>query len=417
MEEQPTLRVAYQGEPGAYSEQASIDFFTASSPPSPPTYLPCPSFAAVFSALSSGAADRAVLPIENSLAGTIHAILDLFVAHPGLHIVGEHDFRVVHCLLAQPGARLEDVTIVRSHFMALAQCTGFLADHALTSHVAADTAGSAAKVANSGAPGDAAIASARAAKIYGLDILAEGIEDEKENYTRFLVLSRDAADTNDEYVAASAAATAAASTAASPAASEAGEKTNKPTLSHQNLMTGSFPTADLAPAKTSIVFTLFNKPGALFRALSVFSVLDIDLTKIESRHIHTVLDAVAGCDRSQARRWGYVFYVDFARSYAEEPVQNALKNLQQITPFYRLLGTYRRHEHEVPSSSRASADSASEGEDAIAAPRVEPESPPNEVAEPEAAGAHATNGVTTASPSKTVADSGRPPVETLLTVL
>jgi arogenate/prephenate dehydratase len=309
------LRVAYQGEPGAYSEQASIDFFArqaksaidSDAPVRKCEYVPCPSFAFVFDALDSGNVDRVVLPIENSLAGTIHANLDLILRYPSIHIVGEHDFRVRHCLLALPGSTLADVKVVRSHFMALAQCTVYLAKNDLTSEVATDTAGSAKRIRDESLAGAAAIAGRRAADIYGLNILAEGIEDESENYTRFIVLAR---------------------------------KEDTSTIPH--------PAEALVAAKTSIAFTLYDKPGALFRALSVFAVLDINLTKIESRHIHTVLDTVAAADPTQqeARRWGYVFHVDFGRSYAEEPVQNALKNLQEIAPFFRLLGSYHRHLHE-----------------------------------------------------------------------
>jgi arogenate/prephenate dehydratase len=304
------VRVAYQGEPGAYSEQACINFFAGEKVVAPTLdfaeckFVPCPSFVSVFDALNSGDVDRAVVPFENSLAGTIHSNLDLILRYPNLHIVGEHDFRVRHCLLALPGVVLEDVKVVRSHFMALAQCTVYLGDNKLTYEVASDTAGSAKRIREECLAGAAAIASHRAAAIYDLDILAEDIEDESENFTRFLVLSRK------------------------------GDPSFVPD-----------PVDPAIAFKTSIAFTLYNKPGALFRALSVFAVLDVDLTKVESRHIHTVLDVLASENLSpqEARRWGYVFYIDFARSFSEEPVKNALKNLQQIAPFFRVLGSYRRH--------------------------------------------------------------------------
>lgn len=297
------LRVAYQGAPGAYSEAASMAYFDRALPAGAPpvAYAPAATFPAVVEALAAGAVDRAVLPIENSLAGTIHANLDLLLRHPELTIVGEHDFRVRHCLLALPGTRLEDVKVVRSHYMAIAQCVGWLEGKGLVTEVAGDTAGSAERVRSESLTGAAAIASRRAAEIYDLDVLAEGIEDEQENYTRFLVLMRGAV----------------------------GDGVGAEALA--------------AATKTSIAFTLNNTPGALLRALSVFSVVDIDLTKIESRHVHTVLDAVAddgdGC-AVQARRWGYVFYLDFARGYADEASENALRSLRQITPFFRCLGSY-----------------------------------------------------------------------------
>lgn len=308
------IYIAYQGEPGAYSELAALEFFAeadlkqtaeccGNGAENSFVYIPCASFEDVFEALSIGAVDRAVIPIENSLAGTIHQNLDLLLRYQELHVVGEHDFRVQHCLLALPGSQVSDIKIVRSHFMALAQCSGYLSGNQLVSEVAKDTAGAAKRIRDEQLHGSAAIASKHAASIYGLQILEQGIEDDKNNYTRFLIL----ADSPGTY------------------------------------------RADL-PAKTSIAFTLVNKPGALFRALSVFAVLDIDLTKVESRHIQTVVDAVSKADIKLAQRWGYVFYVDFSRSYAEEPVQNALKNLQQITPFFRLLGSYRLHVHSSLSS-------------------------------------------------------------------
>lgn len=287
------LRVAYQGEPGAYTEQAAMQFFGAAD------YIPCNSFRDTFTALASGATDRAAVPIENSLAGTIHENLDLLLKFQGLHIVGEQDFRVKHCLVAKHGVTLADIRVVRSHYMALAQCTGYLAKHGLISEVAPDTAGSAKRINGEGLFDSAAIASRHAAELYDLNVLAEGIEDEKENYTRFLILSA----AKDEYMP---------------------EK----------------------PSKTSITFSLMNKPGALFRALSVFAVLDIDLTKIESRHIHTLIEAVE-LDPVQARRWGYVFFIDFSRNIAEKPVEYALKNLQEITTFFRLLGSYPMHMQEL----------------------------------------------------------------------
>jgi arogenate/prephenate dehydratase len=332
-----TLRVAYQGSPGAYSEAASVEYFvSAGAAPSPHvSYWPCPTFAALLGALASGGCDRAVLPIENSLAGTIHANLDLLLAHPHLAIVGEHDFRVRHCLLALPGTALADVKVVRSHYMALAQCTAYLERCCLVSEVAGDTAGSAERIRKERIAGAAAIASRRAAELYGLDVLAEGIEDDADNYTRFLVLARGAVDDLAAGVGAVGAAAAAAAAA----------------------------TALPAPAvhKTSIVFTLNNEPGALLRALSVFNVVDIDLTKIESRHIHTVLDSVAGVDRGLARRWGYVFYVDFARGYGEECVQNALRSLRQITPFFRCLGSYARCVHSVAADAVPGMSAAMNG--------------------------------------------------------
>lgn len=203
------ITVAYQGEPGAYSESAALQFF--SSPPAgggaPPRQppdaaiqlMPTPSFGAMLDALTSAAATHAAMPIENSLAGTIHPNLDLLLANPHVSIVGETDFRVRHCLLgvADPAPGVA-VKRVHSHYMALAQCTGYLAGRGLTQVVAADTAGAARALSRGelgGADGDgvrgeeAVIASRRAGDIYGLAVLAEGVEDDAGNYTRFLILT------------------------------------------------------------------------------------------------------------------------------------------------------------------------------------------------------------------------------------
>ncbi|CDF35420.1 unnamed protein product [Chondrus crispus] len=300
------LRVAYQGEPGAYSEQAALQYLTtAGRAASAVHFLPSPTFASAFEAVDSGLADRAVVPIENSLAGTIHGNLDLLLRYSRLTIIGELDFRVRHCLLALPGTLLRHVKVVRSHPMALAQCQGYLDKVALVSEVAHDTAGAARIIRKGQIAHSAAIASKRAAEIYNLNILAEGIEDDKKNFTRFLVLSK--------------------------------EKT--PYVPH-------------LPSKTSLVFSLINQPGILCRALQAFSVTAIDLSKIESRHIHTIAAALCEGEEEMDReniekRWGYVFYVDMERHTEEPAVQKALALLQEVTTFFRVLGSYPKHVPEV----------------------------------------------------------------------
>lgn len=194
------ITVAYQGEAGAYSESAALQFFSPSSgggplrkpPDAAIQLLPTPSFGAMLDALTSATATHAAMPIENSLAGTIHPNLDLLLANPNVSIVGETDFRVRHCLLGAPDAA-PGVAIkrVHSHYMALAQCTGYLAGRGLTQVVAADTAGAARALslgqlggdgkddAGSGLRGEeAVIASRRAGDIYGLTVLEEGVEDD-----------------------------------------------------------------------------------------------------------------------------------------------------------------------------------------------------------------------------------------------
>lgn len=296
------IKVSYQGQPGSYSEQACQKFFAQPNHHETEIdYLPCTTFREMFAALNKGLVERAVVPIENSLAGSIHENLDLLLSHPRLHIVGELDFRVSHCLLAPKNVNFADITTVRSHPMALSQCSRYLRSNNLTPEVAFDTAGAAKMLCPSNSVGVAAIASRAAADLYDLQILAREIEDEERNFTRFLILSRSKVDYNP-----------------------------------------------LAPGKTSLVFSLMNGPGKLYSALSVFNVSDIDLTKIESRHIHTVREAlrervVEFNEESVEKRWGYVFYVDVAGHTDDPTVASALAQLQHITTFFRILGTYPRH--------------------------------------------------------------------------
>jgi prephenate dehydratase len=269
------MRVAFQGEPGAYSEQAAFDYFGDVET------QPCESFDAVFSAVATGACELGLIPIENSLAGSIHQNYDLLLRH-NLHIVGEYFLRVQHCLIGLPGVAKTDIQKVISHPQALGQCAAYLRGLGVKSESVYDTAGSVKMLRESGARDTAAIASHRAADIYGMQILEEGIEDNPENYTRFLAISKTAAEGPD------------------------GE------------------------AKTSIVFTLKNQPGALFKALSVFALRDIDLTKIESRPL-------------QGKPWEYLFYIDFIGSTREETVRKALDHLGEYALMLRVLGSYPKH--------------------------------------------------------------------------
>jgi prephenate dehydratase len=267
-------RAGFQGEAGAYSEAALLEALGSETEP-----VPYESFDAVFAALDAGEIDVAVLPIENSLAGSIHRNYDLLLRYDA-HIVGEHSLRVRHHLLALPGTRLEDVSEVISHPQALSQCEAFLDDLGVERQPMYDTAGSAKMVREEAMSGVAAIASERASIVYTLDVLAAGIEDAEENFTRFLILA-------DE-----------------PQTPPAGTST-----------------------KTSIVFSLRDEPSVLFKALSVFALRDIDLTKIESRPL-------------RERRWKYFFYLDISGSVDDEAVQNALRHLEEIATFLRVLGSY-----------------------------------------------------------------------------
>jgi prephenate dehydratase len=268
-----TMKVAFQGEPGAYSEQAVFGYFGQVE-----TH-PCETFDAVFDSVASHSCDSALIPIENSLAGSILQNYDLLLRHE-LHIVGEYLLRVRHCLIAFPGVQEENIKHVISHPQALGQCAGYLHELGVEVEPAYDTAGSVKILKARKDKSMAAIASRRAAEIYGMQILQEGIEDSPENYTRFVAIERESV----------------------------------------------IPTGE---AKTSIVFTLDNQPGALFKALSVFALRDIDLTKIESRPL-------------QGKPWEYLFYIDFLGSPDESHVQKALNHLEEYALMLRVLGSYPR---------------------------------------------------------------------------
>ena len=176
-------RVAYQGVPGAYSEMAALRARPDSRP------LPCEQFEVAFQALSQWMAESAVLPVENTLGGSIHAVYDLLLRYR-LHIVGETSVAVNHCLMALPGTRLQDVKRAMSHPQALAQVDGYLRRLGVVREAVDDTAGAAQAVAAQRLEGVAAVASRRAAELYGLEVLDEDIQDAKDNVTRFIVLSR-----------------------------------------------------------------------------------------------------------------------------------------------------------------------------------------------------------------------------------
>ncbi|KAK8969950.1 hypothetical protein KSP40_PGU003028 [Platanthera guangdongensis] len=284
------LRVAYQGVPGAYSEAAAGRAYPNCDA------IPCDQFEVAFQAVELWIADRAVLPVENSLGGSIHRNYDLLLRHR-LHIVGEVQMPVHHCLLALPGVRKEYLTRVISHPQALAQCEHTLTNLGLNVAREAfdDTAAAAEYVAANGLRDTAAIASARAAKLYGLQILADGIQDDSGNVTRFVMLARE------------------------------------PII----------PRTD-RPFKTSIVFA-HDREGTslLFKVLSAFAFRDISLTKIESRpHRNRPIRLVDDANVGTAKHFEYLFYLDFEASMAETRAQNALSEIQEFTSFLRVLGSY-----------------------------------------------------------------------------
>ncbi|KHG08593.1 Arogenate dehydratase/prephenate dehydratase 2, chloroplastic -like protein [Gossypium arboreum] len=256
------LRVAYQGVRGAYSEAAAEKAY-----PNCET-VPCDQFDSAFQAVEKWLVDRAVLPIENSLGGSIHRNYDLLLRH-SLHIVGEVKLAVQHCLVANHGVQLEDLSRVLSHPQALAQCENTLTKIGLSREAVDDTALAAKHVALHKLKDTGAVASSSAAKIYGLNILAQNIQDDCDNVTRFLILARE------------------------------------PIIPGiQN------------PFKTSIVFSLEEGPGVLFKALA-----------IESRPLRNQ-PLRAADDNNGSKYFDYLFYVDFEASMAEERAQNALRHLK-----------------------------------------------------------------------------------------
>ncbi|KAH7280179.1 hypothetical protein KP509_37G054900 [Ceratopteris richardii] len=281
-----SIRVAYQGVPGAYSEAAAAKAY-----PNCET-VPCDQFEVAFQSVELWIAERAVLPVENSLGGSIHRNYDLLLRHH-LHIVGEVQLPVKHCLLALPGVRLSDIRRVISHPQALSQCENTLTRLGLQAAREAvdDTAGAAQFIAENGIRDTAAIASSRAAQIYGMNVLAEGIQDDCNNVTRFVMLARE------------------------------------PII----------PKLD-RPFKTSIVFATEGTTGSLFKVLSAFAFRNINLTKIESRPQRR--KAAGGVCNIKKRCFEYLYYIDFEASMADQRAQNAMREVQEFTSFLRVLGSY-----------------------------------------------------------------------------
>lgn len=281
MKQNRKLTIAFQGEPGAFSEAAAFKLLGPQIKP-----IPCKDFEDLFRLVTQRKVDRAIIPIENSLVGSIHRNYDLLLQHD-LPIVGECYLRIVHNLIGLPGAKVGKIKRVLSHQVALGQCLHFFKENSQLEAIPAfDTAGSVKMIMNSGDPTQAAIASAGAAKTYGGKILAPGIEDNKTNTTRFLLISH-------------------------PRSIVALKKKT------------SF--------KTSLVFRLKNHPGSLFRALAVFALRDIDLKKIESRPI-------------PGTPWEYLFYVDIGGQIGEpsidRSIHKAIEHLSEFAESIRVLGSY-----------------------------------------------------------------------------
>ena len=274
------MRLAYQGEPGAYSEAAALQYASHAET------LACPTFDDVFDAVLTKRATHGVIPMENSIGGTIHRNYDLLVDHE-IPITGEVELDVVHCLQAHPGTKLEDVKIVYSHPQALAQCERYLKDLNVTVEAVYDTAGGAKIVADKKRPGAAALASRRAAEVFGLEVLQEAVQDFEYNITRFFIIG-----------------------GAQPAEAD----------------------------KTTIVFALPSTPGTLFKSLSVFALRDINLSKLESRPI-------------PGRPWEYLFYVDLEARRDDLSCARALTHLAEFAKWVRVLGTYTGWQRPKPATA------------------------------------------------------------------
>ncbi len=267
--------VAFQGERGAFSEQAARKIFGRNL-----TTLPVPAFEDIFKLITQRKVDAGIVPIENSLQGSILEVYDL-LEHFHLYIIGEVKLRVVHCLMAHRGASLKKIRRIYSHPQALAQCRSFLGRlpevEAVPSY---DTAGAAKLIREKNMMDAAAIASAEAARVYSLKMLARGIENNDANYTRFLVLGRAPVRVNRK-------------------------------------------------GKTSLIFSVKNIPGSLVTALSPFASRRINLHKIESRPVI-------------GKPWQYLFYLDFDGSVDEQTCADAIAELRKKASYVKVLGSYPR---------------------------------------------------------------------------
>ena len=266
------VTVAFQGEVGAYSEEAAFQYFGPGS-----RIIPHESLEEVFQAVEKGQVQYGLVPVENSLEGIIARTYDLLLDSV-LKVCGETQLRIVHCLIGLPDSRIDSIKEVYSHPQALGQCKNFLNKMGWKLVPSYDTAGSVKFIKESGTTEKAAIASARSAEIYSMKILVHGIEDNTQNYTRFFVLCKqDTGPTGDD--------------------------------------------------KTSIVFSVKHKPGALYDVLKELAARKINLTKIESRP-------------TRQKPWEYNFYVDFEGHYQDPIIKEALQSLENAAIFVKVLGSY-----------------------------------------------------------------------------
>ncbi len=269
------IRVAFQGEQGAFSEEAIYQHFGDEEAQTVPQHT----FEGIFESIEEGQADFGILPVENSVAGSINKAYDLLLEHD-LRVWSEVYLRVRHNLLAAPGTTLEDVQIVKSHPQALAQCEGYLNKMGFKAIPAYDTAGSAKMLSEKPEPDVAVIAGALTAQLYGLKILAAGIEDLQWNITRFFIIGHGA------------------------------------------------PALESEQTKTSLVFAVPHRPRALYDCLGEFAQRGLNLTKLESRP-------------RRNRPWQYVFYLDCEGDWRESHCREAIMGLLSRAVFVKLLGSYR----------------------------------------------------------------------------
>jgi prephenate dehydratase len=263
--------VAYQGEAGAYSEEGALSLFPDAD------LRPLPTIRKVFEAVEVGRVDFGLVPIDNSQAGSINETYDLFLKH-GLHQVAETVVRIDHCLLALPGTHIDDLTEVISHPQAVAQCEEFIGAISVKVRAEYDTAGAAKRIVDDKLDRTGAIASKRAAELYGLDIVAERIQTYPDNYTRFGVLAKDPKPLGE-------------------------------------------------PNKTSLVFGVSHVAGSLYRCIGAFAERHLSMNKIESRP-------------RAGRPWEYVFYVDVEAPADDPAMIEALAEVSEHATFTRVLGSY-----------------------------------------------------------------------------
>ena len=266
------MKVAFQGERGAYSEVAAIRYFGDNI-----ELLPCKTLLEVFDSVINSNADYAIVPVENSIEGSVNEAYDLLL-EKDLNAIGEVYVRIIHCLITYHDNSIDDIRKVYSHPQALGQCRSFINKHGFEAIPYYDTAGSVKMLAENDIKDAAAIASKRAAEIYGLKVIDEGIEDDKNNYTRFLVLSKEEARYDED-------------------------------------------------SKSMIIFATDHTPGALYKVIEQFAIRSINLTMIVSRPI-------------KGKPWEYNFYLDFEGHIKDEKVKECLSNIKDKTRFLKIIGSY-----------------------------------------------------------------------------